>query len=97
MAATASSATEATASASVAIPDAVDPYPRVGVLVGTMPGGVALDLELAQVHGVGIDLEGNAEQVGLGASFGDRLFLEAGGFVTYDGAPGLFLGLGARW
>ena len=96
MAATASSESQATASAMVAHAP-VDPFPRAGVLVGTMPGGVALDLELAQVHGVGIDLEGNAEQVGLGASWGDRLFLEGGGFVTYDGAPGLFVGLGARW
>lgn len=97
MAATASSATEATASASVAIPDAVDAYPRVGVLIGTMPGGVALDLELAQVHGFGVDLEGNAQQFGVGVSWGDRVFAEAGGFMTYDLSPGVFVGLGARW
>ena len=96
MAATTSS--DAHATASVVVAEApVDPWPRVGVLVGTMPGGVALDLELAQVHGVGVDLELNARQAGLGVSWGDRVFLEGGGFVGYDGAPGLFVGLGARW
>ena len=87
-------------------PALVEPAPlfpqrsALGAIWATCPGAIALDLRVLHFSdtGIGLDLELNSDQIGLGISAGSMLFLEAGVWRHWsDSGSGLLFGLGARF
>lgn len=107
---TATAAASSEASASVhhlgSVTDMVHQHARLGAMVGTMPGAIALTYQLADVEippwvlgtplELGLDVEGNLSQIGAGVSVGGKAFAAGGGYLGWNG-PGLYLGLGMRF
>lgn len=83
-------------------------HAKLGVMVGLVPGYVAADFQLAKMDlplwlfntpmEVGLDVEANHMQMGLGLSAGEKAFATAGSYLTYgDWQQGYYLGLGLRF
>ena len=111
---TASSTAAAKVSApslAAAIPPAqplVPDHGRIGVLVATVPGILAVDVEglqlrtprwlVGQPTEVGLDAEANLAEAGAGISVGSKAFVEAGGYLGYNGRQrGFYVGGGLRF
>lgn len=109
---TSGASSSAAASASVdqfrQVAEMIPNHGRLSVLLGTMPGLVALDVELLRVDvppwllGVplemGLDLAGNLETGALGVSVGGKAYAMAGAWSTWRGdQQGLLLGVGMRF
>ncbi|MBO9542720.1 hypothetical protein J7643_19195 [bacterium] len=104
-------ASEVTSSAAVPVAaprDALPTHGRLGVVLTTMPGMLAADVQLARVEvppwvvgaplEVGLDLVGNLEAGGAGVSVGDKAFAFTGAWSTWDGRErGIALGAGLRF
>ncbi|MNT50442.1 hypothetical protein D3C72_1873620 [compost metagenome] len=81
-------------------------HARLGVFVGTVPGAIALTYQVTDVEippwvlgtplELGLEVEGNAQQLGAGVSLGAKAFATAGGYVGWAG-PGWYVGLGTRF
>jgi hypothetical protein len=73
----------------------MEPDPsRIGLIVGTMPGVVAVDVQLVRGRPltplgldmmVSLDAQANLQQAGLGLAVGDKAFATVGGNYTWDG------------
>ena len=110
--ATAAASSEASASAGLLAPAQERPasaggeHARLGAFVGTVPGAIALTYQLADVEiplwvlgtpiELGLEVEGNASQVGAGISVGSKAFATGGGYLGWAG-PGWYVGLGMRF
>lgn len=81
---------------------------RLGMIAGTMPGVVALDVELLMVDlppwlmgaplEVGLDIAGNLDAGAVGVSLGGKTYAIAGGWSQWDGrSRGVLLGIGLRF
>ena len=110
---TATAAASSEASASLSQPSTVESsanseqtHARLGTMVATVPGALALSYQLARVDvppwvaGVplelGLEVEGNLAQVGAGLSVGGKAFATAGGYAGWAG-PGWYVGVGMRF
>ncbi|MNK94664.1 hypothetical protein D3C87_1148730 [compost metagenome] len=81
-------------------------HARLGAFIGTVPGAIALTYQVAAVEvppwvlgtplELGLEVEGNVQQLGGGVSVGGKAFATAGGYVGWNG-PGWYLGLGMRF
>lgn len=81
-------------------------HARLGVFMGTVPGAIALTYQVAGFEipagvlgtrlGIGLEVEGNAQQLGAGVSLGKKAFGTVGGYVGWTG-PGWYLGVGLRF
>lgn len=88
------------------VTEKVQGHARLGVIAGSFPGVLALDFQVASLEvppwvvGVplelGLDVEGNPQQIGAGLSVGGKAFAAGGGYLSTTG-PGWFLGLGLRF
>lgn len=89
------------------MPTAGDNPARLGVMVA-YPVGLALTYQLGALElpkeaigvdlDLGVDLEGNLDQVGAGLSLGRKAFVTGGGFVGWRGPlMGWYLGVGQRF
>lgn len=96
------------ASLSVGTTSYVQPdHGRLGVIVGPFPGVVAADLEVGRVDAswligkpleLGVDIEANHRQVGVGLTLGNKGFVEVGGFSEWTlSNQGLYLAGGMRF
>lgn len=108
--ATAAASSEASASTMPAMAIVHGPMPqehaRLGAFIGTVPGAIALTYQLADVEippwvlgtplELGLEVEGNAQQLGAGISLGSKAFGIAGGYVGWSG-PGWYVGAGMRF
>lgn len=108
VAATAASDAQASASAPAEPMAAVPEHGRLGVTLSTMPGVVALDVQLAQgtlpawLFGapleVGLDVQANHLAAGAGLSVGSKAFASLGGYSQWDLASyGVYGALGMRF
>lgn len=81
---------------------------RVGVILATMPGAVALDVELLRAElppwllgapmEVGLDVAGNLEAGAVGLSCGSKAFILAGAWSRYNLSDrGWYVGAGMRF
>lgn len=110
MTAGASSGAAASASAEH-IPESRNMVPdhgRVGVILGTMPGGVALCFEGVRLDApewligapleIGVNVAANLEAVAAGTSVGGKVFAIVGPWARWDGRDrGVFVGAGMRF
>jgi hypothetical protein len=88
------------------VTEKVSGHARLGVIAGTVPGVLALDFQVARLEvppwvvgvplEIGMDVEGNPQQIGAGLSVGGKAFAAGGGYMSTTG-PGWFLGLGLRF
>lgn len=109
----ASASATSSAAASASVPNLLHPvdsspdHSRLGVLLA-YPVGLALDVEVLQLQvpawlvgaplEVGLDVTGNASQVGAGLSVGGKWFAVGGAWTAWTlGDRGLFLAIGARF
>ncbi|MNY37411.1 hypothetical protein D3C86_1719730 [compost metagenome] len=75
-------------------------------MVATVPGAIALTYQVTDVEippwvlgtplELGLEVEGNLNQLGAGVSVGGKAFASAGGYLGWDG-PGWYVGLGMRF
>lgn len=72
-------------------------FSSIGIIAGTQPGTIALDIRLAHVGIVGLDVSVNHRMMGAGISAGERFFVEAGGYQAFDGERGLMGAIGVRF
>jgi hypothetical protein len=114
---TATAAASSGASSSAAVPmadtqgggrhlEASPTHARLGAMVATVPGALALTYQLEHVEvppwvvgiplEVGLDVQGNLSQVGAGVSVGSKAFATGGGYVGWTG-PGWYVGAGLRF
>lgn len=106
------SSARSNAAASVSVPVVyklpTTDHGRVGVILSTMPGVVALDVEILRADlppwlagvpmEVGLDLAGNLEAGAVGVSAGGKAFAIAGAWIQWDGrAQGVLAGVGMRF
>jgi hypothetical protein len=102
----AGASSQASASVPVIKASLTPDHARLGVIVASVPGAIAITYQVADVEipswvlgtplELGLDVEGNLSQVGGGISVGGKAFIEAGGFVSWEG-PGWYVGLGMRF
>lgn len=109
---TSAASSSAAASASVdqfrQVAEMIPDHGRLGVILGTMPGLVALDVELVRVEippwlvgvplEIGLDVAANLEAGAVGVSVGEKAYAMAGAWSTWRGDQrGLLLGAGMRF
>lgn len=79
---------------------------RVGLIVGLVPGWVALDLALVRGRplqplgidtAVSLDVMAGPGAAGAGVAVGDKLFVTAGGCIEWNGRPGWYAAGGVRF
>jgi hypothetical protein len=86
------------ASASVIVPSSsTHQVSSIGVIAGTLPGVLAVDLQIIKLGPVGVDLAANHRSVSAGISAGGKCFGLAGGYQAFDGGRGVFAGAGVRF
>ncbi len=107
--ATAAASSEASASDSPMSPwhsPMAQEHARLGAFVGIVPGAIALTYQVACFQipaevlgtrlGIGLEVEGNAQQLGAGISVGGKAFATGGGYLGWAG-PGWYMGVGMRF
>ena len=81
-------------------------HSRIGIIGGTFPGFVALDVQTLRGYpakSLGLDLEASIDvqaglqQAGVGLSLGGKTFATGGGYLTYAGQTGWYIGGGLRF
>lgn len=90
-------ASQGSATASASVVNQVTDSSPIGVIAGTMPGGVALDYRFAHLGPIGIDVAANHRSVSAGISAGGKIFGLAGGYQGFDGKRGILAGAGVRF